>query len=188
MPEGQKPIQDDKSKAKMILEADLIALKKGSIEREKRLKEELATIKEELAQSKAELKITQTDVEDEEEVKTVKKYLLEQEKKIRAEKTKLEEDLTSFKERERGVRASELATKYGIDRETILAEEDIETTSLNLYAERLAKENEELKTKTSESIYESGTPGIVKKGVWDKTDEEFQADVAKQRREALTRK
>ena len=190
MGEQGTPGQGDKPKAKMVLEADLIAVKKGAKETERRLKEELAEIKEALAQAQTEAKVAKIEAvdRDDDEIKEVKTYLLEQEKKIRAERTKHEENLASFKERERGVRASELATKYGIDREVILAEEDMETTSVNLYAERLAKENEELKTKTPESVYERGAGGIAKKGVWEKTPEEFEADVAKQRREALAKK
>ena len=192
MPDEDKSVQPQKGDKKMVPEADLIAIKKAS----ERMKEELtratnlaAQYKREVAEANSKLKIAKTDVEDDEEVKKVREYLLSENEKVTAERDKLDKDLTSLKEREREVGAKELATKYGIDVESISGEEnptDMKVKALELYAERLAKEKEE--TPTPESIYESATPGLVRKGVWDKSNEEFEIGVEKMRREALSKR
>ena len=176
---------------KVVPESDFIAFKKGSIEREKRVKEELAKVKEQLSQTEAELKITKTDVGDDEEVSKVKGYLVEEARKLNQARAKLEADLTSFKGRDKEVRVKMLASKYGVDEESISEEEDPEKKALELFAERLTKEKEELATKVKqspESIYESGTPGAIKTQPKDMPDAEFDKHWEQKKQEALSRK
>jgi len=191
MPE-QKPVQSEKKKdsPKVVPESDLIAFKKGALDREKRLKEELAEVRVQLNALASELKVAHTDVEDDEEVKKVKEYLLSEEKRIQKERAKLETDVTAHKERERAVRASELATEYGIDKEAILAEEDIEVTAIKLHAEKLAKEVEELKEKqpSPESVYETGTGGKIKVAPADMSQEDFDAHYEQLKRDSLSKR
>jgi len=186
MAEDNKPAQSAKDDKKMVPESDLIALKKGSREREIQAKEELATLRGELADTRAELKIAKLNTEDEEEVRKVKSHLVDEDKELEAKREKLNSDLASLGERERGVVAKELASKYGVDVESISGEEDLPSMkikALELHAENLAKEKEEA---SKESVYESGPGGTTNKAVWDKTEEEFEADVKAQRTKALS--
>ena len=189
----EKPGQTVVATPKVVSESDFIAFKKGSLERERRMKEELAKVKGQLSQTEAELKITKTDVGDDEEVSKVKAYLIEEAKKLRKERAELETDLTSFKERDKEVRVKMLASKYGVDEESISGEEDPEKKALELFAERLIKEKEESatlaakKAETPESIYETGTPGGVKTQPKDMSDGEFDKHWGKIKREALSK-
>ena len=172
---------------KTVPEGDLIAFKKGSLEREKKLKEELANLRDELSQ----VKISQTDVEDDEEVKKVKEYLLSEDKRIKTQRAKLEADLTTYEKRERVVRAKELASQRGVDEETLLASEDMDTKSLELYAERLAKEKAELEEKlksSPERIYETGGGGQLRKQPKDMSKDEFDKYWKQQLTEAQTKR
>jgi len=194
MPEDKKSVQpkpkeEKKSGAKMVPIADLLAQKS----KVKKLEEELAEIKSKFNAVSAELEVAKANVEDDEEVKKVRAYLINQAKEIEEKRTQLDKDLASFKEREREVVAMELASKYEVDKDAILAGDDIEKTALSLYAERLAKEKEELTKKSeesssSESVYESGAPSIVKKQPKDMTDEEFDAYEKRLREEALSQR
>ena len=106
----------------------------------------------------------------------------------------MESDLTSFKGREKGVRAKELAAEYAakglsVKSEELLDVEDMEAELHNKYVEFLAKENEELKKKpSSPEVFESGSPGKITKTVKDMDAKEFDSYVAQQRTEALAKR
>lgn len=188
MPEDKKPVEPVKA-AKMVPESDLIAFKKASQEREKRLKEELAATKNEVVEVKSQLRITKASLEDDEEVAKVKQLLLDEDKKIKTEREKLDKDLASLTEREREARVKSLATQHSVEIDLIKDAEDPEKEALRLVAERLTKEAEELKKKsTPESLYETRTPGSVKVQPKDMTDEDFKKYVDGQRKEALSKK
>ena len=192
MPE-EKPVQPKKVEPKKVLESDLIAFKKGALEREKKLKEELAGTRGKLAETESALKIAKLAGEDDEEVRKVKDYLLGEETRIREAQAKLDEDLTSFTGREREVRAKELSTEKGIDVESILGEETIEgmeRKALELYAERLVAEKKALEEKqvSSESVFESTPGGVITKSVWGKSQEEFDEDYERQKKGALAKR
>jgi len=183
---ANEPVQPDKKgDTKMVPLRDVLAQK----EKVRKLEEELAASRGEVVRAKAETKIARMSADDDDEVKLVKSELLEEDKRLRTEKAKLEEEWTSFKEREREVRATELASEKGVDREAILAAEHMELKATELYAERLANEKKELEEKQApEAVFEHGAHGMVKPGVWDKSDEDFEKDVTRQRNEALSRK
>ena len=179
----------EKAAPKMVLEADLIAFKKGSTEREKKLREELEESKAKLTQAESETKLAKMNVEDDEVVSTVKAHLVEEDRRIRGERAKLDKDLASLEEREREARVQALASEHQVDIDAIKYADDPEKEALKIKGERLTREKQELeKEKTPESVFESGTPGTVKKSIWDMSDDDFNAHVEKQKREALSKK
>lgn len=170
----QTPSQPEAGESRTVPLGDLLRYKKGAEGREVKLKAELAQAKEALAQTQSELQIRGVDVEDDEDVSRVKKYLLEQEKGIRKERAKLNADLASYEERAKEARIQSLTSKYGVDIETISGEEDPEKKALELYAERLSREKEELTKKSGPgAVFESGTRGGVRTSPKDMTPEEF---------------
>lgn len=181
-----KPDEAKKPEKKMVPESDLVAFKRGAIEREKRLKEELAKKDDALAEANAQLKIAQANLEDDAEVAKVRDSLVERDRKLTEKEQKLEKDLASFNEREQEVRVQALATEHGVEIDDIKDAEDPEKEALRLKAERLTKEAEEAK-KSPESLYESGTPGSVKTQPKDMSDEEFEAHVKAERTKALSK-
>jgi len=148
----------------------------------------LADTTKRLGDAEAELKIKSLDTGDEEEVSAVKKYLLDREKELNAETAKLDKDKADLDERDKESRVKTLVSKYGVDEESISGEPDPEKKALELYAERLTKEKEELGEQTPESIYETATPGSVKKQPKDMSDEEFKTHVEGLKREALSKR
>lgn len=169
-----------KPDAKMIPETDLIALREGSKSRERKWKEQLEEATRKIEDLTAREKVARLSAEDDEDVKAVKKYLLDKEEEIDKSRAKHEKELASFQERERGVRAKELAADYKqrgveIDPESLLSSEDMERVALDRYSEFLAEENKKLKeTKTpAPSVFESTPAGTSKKMPKDMTDEEF---------------
>jgi len=165
---------------KMVLEADLIALREGSKSREKKLKAELEEAERKIEELTDQNKIAEVSADDDDAVKAVKKYLLEKEREINKARAKYEKDVASYQEREKGVRARELAAEYKqrgveIDLDSLLNSEDMEKVSLDRYAAFLAEENKKLKeTKAPEpSVFESTVAGTSKKQPKNMTDEEF---------------
>lgn len=183
MPEEQKaavaqqaPEPAKQNQPKMVLEADLLRFKKGAEAREKRLKEELQTTSAKLRDFEAKSILGGLNVPDDGDVGVVKKYLIDKARELEEQRHKLDEELTSFKEREREVRVKDVAMKYGLNTEELSGEEDVDSAALRLHAERLAKENAELKLKTTtpqQPVYESGSPAVVRKNVFDMNDQEF---------------
>lgn len=191
MTDPQKPVQPKGGKPKQVSEADFIAFKKGSLERERRLKKELVEAKQGLSQAQAELKIAVMDADDGDEVKSVKEHLLSLEKTIREQRVKLDGDVASFNEREREVRVKELSAEMGIDESQLLEAEDIEATALKLQNERLAEENAKLKEGggiAPESVFEDSPGGAAKTQIKDMSDEAFDKHINQQREEALSKK
>ena len=182
-----------KSQPKMVPVGDLIAYKKSSQEREKKLREELAETKGKLASQEEEINILKTDLNDDDEVKRVKLLLLEDNKKLKGERAKLNSDLTGFKEREKLVRAKELFAELkgkGVEfkESDLMDAEDMEAKATDLYVEHLAKENDELKHKEPGSLYESETPTVVKKDYASMPTAEFMKEYESKKREALSRR
>ena len=188
--EVTRPKEVKKPEPKMILESDLIVFKKSSTNREDKLRNELVDLKGKLAEVESALKIAKVNADDEGEVSEVKKFLFAEEKRIQGLQATYEKDLTSFQERERGVRAKELATEYGIDVESIGVEDDMEKAALRLYAGRLAEEKKALEEKkpTPESVFETGPGGVIKTSPKDMSDKDFDDYVKARREEALSRK
>lgn len=180
----------EKPKAKLVPESDLIAIKRKYQDIEKKLRGELAEIKGKFAEAQAELEVTSTDVEDSDEVKRVKSYLVGESKKVQAERAKLEEDLASFKEREKESRVQTLASKYGIDVESIGSEEDPEKKAYEIVAERLTKEKEELQKNvppvSPESVLEHEAPSIKKVSPKDMPVADFNNLWEAKKKEALS--
>ncbi len=170
-----------KPDTKMIPETDLIALREGSRSRERKLKEQLEEANRRVEDLAAREKVARLSGDDDDAIKAVKKYLLEQEDEINKARARYEKDVTSYQERERGVRAKELAVEYkqrGVDVsvESLLNSEDMEKVALDRYAEFLAEENKKLKEtpKPPEPrVFESTPAGTSKKQVKDMSDEEF---------------
>jgi len=195
----KKPVQSvKKDDRKMVPESDLIALKKRNEKLEdtvSSLKGELADTKAEVVNVRSELKIAKVDSEDAGEISEVKQYLLNEEKRLNQLRTDMDKDLTSRQDtltkREREVGAKELVEKYGVDFESISGEDNLagmEKKATELYTERLARENEELKGKEKNSPeYETENPSIVKTTVKGMSDEEFEQHWAKQKQEALSK-
>ncbi len=172
--EAKKPDQ------KMVPETDLIALREGSKSREKRLKAELDEAQRKIEELSDKERIARLNGVDDDEVKAVKKYLLEEEDRVNKLRAKHEKDVASYQERERGVRARELAAEYKqrgveVDLDNLLNSEDMEKVALDRYAAFLAEENKRLKeTKPPEpSVFESTPAGTSKKMPKNMTDEEF---------------
>jgi len=186
MPEDKEPVQGDKPKAKMVPESDLFAVKKPRDAEIKRLKEELATIKQRGVELEAELKIAKMDDGDEAAVSEVKKYLLKRESDLNEKEGKLNKDLTSVAEREKEVAVKALASEHQVDIDAIKDADDPEKEALRIVAKRLTEKAEE--TPPPESVFESRTPGIVKKDAWAMSDEEFDKAFEDKRREALSKK
>lgn len=198
MPEETKaaeapPAQESakQNQPKMVLEADLLRFKKGAEAREKKLREELQTASAKLRDVEAKSILGGLNVPDDGEVGVVKKYLIDKAKELETQRQKLEEELTSFREREREVRVKDVALKYGLSSDELMGEEDVESAALRLQAERLAKENEELKKKTTmtpQPVYETGSPAVVRKNVFDMNDKELAEYEKELKNKALSRK
>lgn len=182
-PPAQEPAKTVTPSQKMVPEADLLRLKKGSEAREKKYREELQNVSAKLREMEAKSIMGGLSTGDEADVSKVKAYLLDRAKEIEARSQKLEEELASFREREREVRVKDVALKYGLNSDDLAGEEDVESAALRLRAERLAKENEELKKQTTTTqpvVYESNSStGVVRKNVWDMNPKEL-ADYEKE--------
>ncbi len=173
---------------KMVPESDLIRLKKGSEARERKYREELQGLTARLTELEVGSRFTNLKVDSEEEIGKVREYLVKQANTLEEKSRKLETDLASFKEREREVRAKELAVEYGISSEDLLGEDDVASAASRLYAERLAKENEELKKKVTNPapppVYDTGSPTTAKKPIMDMNEQEFAQFEAELKRKA----
>ena len=191
MAEDTKPVQG-KPKVKMIPESDIIAFKKGSTEREKRLREELAESKQRAVEAEAGLKIAKTDTEDEEAVNEIKKYLLKREATLNEKNETLDKrdkDLASKEEeREKEDRVKMLASEYQVEAKDIKDADDQEKEALRLVTKRLTEEKEQKEAPTPGSVFESNTPGSVKKNVKDMNDPEFDKAWEEKNQEALSKK
>ena len=187
--------QETKSEVKMIPLNDLLALKQASANREKKLREELRVAQGKITQLESEVNIVKTNTDDDEEVSAVKTYLLKQQKDLNEKLAKYEAEKSEFSERDRKFKAQELATKYGIDVSAIEDEENIEHKALELYADKLAKERDELKTKVATpavpgqpQIYESLTTGLVRKSPLEMNTKELADYEAQLKAQASKRK
>lgn len=161
---------------------DLIALKQILKDKEKKWDTEKAQFNSRIVQLQNEVKIAKADGENSDEVELVKKHLLEQAEQVTKDRSKLDDDLNSYKLKEREFRARDIASTLKskgveITVESLLNEEDMDSKSKDLLVEHLAKENESLKKAPSspESVFESGSGGVVKKQVRDMDDKEFAA-------------
>ena len=178
-PNAGTPSQETKPEVKMIPLNDLLALKQASSNREKKLREELRVAQGKITQLESEVNIVKTNTDDDEEVGAVKTYLLKQQKDLNEKLAKYEADKGEFAERDRRLKSQELATKYGVDLSDIDGEDDIEHKALELYADKLAKERDELKQRVASpstnqpQFYESNTSGIVRKSPLQMNDKEL---------------
>ncbi len=182
MPEEQKPVGEEVPKEKPpeqkdVPFSDFLAFKNASTGREKKLKTELEEAQRKVTDYEVELEMARRTEGGDTEVEEVKKYLLEEKKKVAGLEAKWTKEGAALIQRERAVRAKELAVEYKINPDDLHGDGDIEAIALRLYAERLAKENEDLKKKSSSSgsIYESTPGGTSKKMPRDMTPAEFKA-------------
>lgn len=195
---GDKPAQTpNKGQPKVVPVGDLIAYKKSAQERERKLREELAKANTENASLRTDVEkfsqISELDTSDEVEVKRVQKLLLDEAKELKKERGKLGSDLAGFKEREKSIRAKELYAELKgkgveIEESALMDAEDMEAKATDLYVEHLAKENDELKHKEPESLYESETPTIIKKDFKSMPEKEFQESYKSMKQEALSKR
>jgi hypothetical protein len=191
VPPAQEPAKTNQPK--MVPEADLLRLKKGSEAREKKYREELANVSARLREVEAKSILGGLNTGDEADVGKVKSYLLGRASEIEEKSRKLDEELASLKEREREVRVKDVALRYGLSSDELAGEEDVESAALRLRAERLSKENEELKKQsakvTTQPVYENNSSaGVVRKSVNDMNNKEL-ADYEKElKARALSRK
>ena len=169
-----KKVGEKKPEPTVVSMADFLALKKGSLERERKLKEQLGDKDRKISELESEAIIAKVDVEDEGEVSTVKQMLLRQDKELRDERARQGKNVASFLERERKVRAREIVAEYKLrgvelDSETLEGEEDMERVALDRYAEHLAEENKKLKEATpeKEELFEMANVGFTKKTIED---------------------
>lgn len=183
----------EKESPKGIPGSEFKAFKEGAIRREKKLKEQLEERDAQIASLQGELRIAKMDVDDADDVKAVKAHLLERESEVNKKLQQHQKDLTSIAEREKKVRAQELAAEYKekgltVDVESLLSAEDMDRFTLDRYAEFLAEENKKLKEKSPESrVFETGAVSVSRKQPKDMTDEEF-ADYAKELKKAYSNK
>jgi len=197
----EKPTQGDKKPGpKMFPESDVIALKRKVEKSEDRvisLQEELADTKSQLRTMESQLKIAKTNDDDEGELSSVKQHLLEESKEVEKQRKQAEKDLAKAEERVRLADAKEIVAdlrEKGIetDIDTLLGEEDMGKKSSELYTAHLAKENEALRKGKEEespgSVFEDGTPAVMKKSVQNMSDEDFEKHWQSQMAESLSRK
>ena len=175
---------DDKKSVKTVPESDLIAIKNILRDKEKKWDAEREKLTLKTGQLENELKIAKANGDDSEEVAMVKKGLIDQADRVKADREKLGEDLNSYTKREREFRAREIASGLKvrgleITPESLLAEDDMDSKAKDLLVEHLAKENETLKQSpgkgSPESVFETGSGGVLKKQVKDMTDDEFKS-------------
>ena len=151
-----------KNDQKMVPLDDFLAFKNASREREKKLKGQLEERDSQISKLQTDLSVSQVDMDDDDAVKSVRAMLKEENKALETSREKYSKDVTSLSERERKVRAMELAAEYGqrgvsIDYETLLEEEDMEKSVLTQYAEFLAEKEKKLVTPSEpKSIFETG--------------------------------
>ena len=138
---------------KMVPLGELISFKTRTAERDKELKARLADLEKKNASLESDLRIATVESGDDDEVKTVKGHLLDRKRALEKGEEEYNKKLASFSERERKVRAKELATRYEIDVELLEGEDDIEGKSLELWAEKLAEREKAISEK------ETVTPG-----------------------------
>ena len=151
-----------KNDQKMVPLDDFLAFKNASREREKKLKGQLEERDSQISKLQTDLSVSQVDMDDDDAVKSVRAMLKEENKALETNREKYNKDVTSLSERERKVRAMELAAEYGqrgvsIDYETLLEEEDMEKSVLTQYAEFLAEKEKKLVSPSElKSIFETG--------------------------------
>jgi len=143
-------------------------------DKEKKWETAETNFKSQISQLQNEVKIAKANGENTEEVDLVKKHLVEQAEQIEKARSKLTEDSNSHTKREREFRAREIASDLksrGVEVtvESLLDEENMDIKAKDLLVDHLAKENETLKKSPApgESVFESGTGGILKKSVKD---------------------
>ena len=188
-------IEVKKNDQKVVPLADFLALKKGSADREKKLKGQLDEALEQVSGLQSQLDIAKVDVDDDADVKVVRQDLLKRDKELRDGRAKHEKDLTAFAEREKVVKAKELVADYKargveLDLDTLLGEEDMERKALDQFASHLAEENLSLKTKEPvkpTSFFESTMISSSKKQPKDMTDDEFKQFVKEETTKALSK-
>lgn len=180
---------------KMVPEKDLIAVKQISKDKEKRWDAERVQLTNQVKQLQDEVKIAKASGTDSEEIEIVKKHLLDQAEALKNDRVKYDEDLNSHKKREREFRAKELASSLKakgveITSESLQDEEDMDGKAKDLLVDFLAKENENLKKSPSsqESVFESGSGGVLKVMPRDMTKDQFDAFETKLKQTALSRK
>lgn len=171
----------DGDKPRTVPEKDLIAIKQMFRDKEKKWESEKQSLTNQIGQLNNEIKIAKVNGEDTAEVELVKKHLLEQAEAIQEKRTKLEEDLNSYGKRDKEFRAREIASDLkskGVEVtvDTLLSEENMDVKAKDLLVDHLAKENEALKKappNPGESVFESGSGGVLKKSIKDMDDNEF---------------
>ena len=189
---------------KTVSLADFLNFKRASLDREKKLKLQLAEIQEERDSFKAESEAIGQDAEGEEKdrIQAVRDYLTREKKKLDAERRKHQDELKGFTEREKAVRVKELVAEYkqrGVeaDIEELLTEDNPETLLQNRYIEFLegklkggtpeTPETPEVITKTPR-ILERTVVGVVKKMPKDMDEKEFATYHQQIKQEALSKR
>ncbi len=167
-------------KKRMVPESDLLAVKAKLRDTERKLQDTNTQHSQTLAQLNNELKIAKANGDSSEEVELVRKHLLDQADGIKTDRAKYDTDLAGLTDREKKVRAKELATDLKskgleVDIQSLIDAEDMERHSKDLLVEFQGKEIERLKTepRSAESVYERGAGGVLKKMPKEMTDAEF---------------
>ena len=173
--EAAKTAEEAKTPEQTIPLKDFVTFKKASEGRQKKLEEQLAQSTSKMAELEVDLDVARKTGGNDEEVKEVQNFLIEERKKVARLEAIAEQNRIALEKRERTIRAKELATEFGIKIQDLEDAEDLDSKALSLYADRLAKENEALKKKVSNSgTYETGAASAVtKKPIADMTPKEL---------------
>ena len=177
---ADEPVEAEKAEEKkepeqIIPLKDFIAFKKASEGRQKKLEEQLAESTAHMAELQVDLDVAKKTGGNDAEVREVQEFLIEERKKVARLEAIAEQNRIALEKRERTVRAKELATEFGVRIQDLEDAEDLEAKALSLYADRLAKENAELKKKANApASYETGAAtAVTKKAIADMTPAEL---------------
>jgi len=173
MADNVEPVEVEETEEieKAVPASDLIALKKASEGREKKLKVQLAEATKRISELEVDLDVTKKSGGSDEEVEGVQKFLVEERKRVALLEAEAKQKLTEAEKRERTVRVKELSIEYKIDISKLEDVEDYEGEALRLYVERL--EEELKKKKAPESKYETSAASTRKKEPKDMDDKEL---------------
>ena len=171
-----------------------MAVKNQLSQKEKRWADERIQFTQQVTQLQGELRVAKANSDM--EVEEVRKGLLEESRTLDEKREKLDNDLNSHKTTVREFRAKELASDLKskgveVELQSLLDAEDSEAMAKDLLVEFQGKEIVRLKTQpqpgSPESVFESGSGGVVRKSAKDMPDAEFNTHWANLNRQAVAK-
>jgi len=169
-----EPVEGKKPEQRMVPASDLIAFKKSSEGREKKLKGQLEDMTAKVAELAGQVDILGTNTDDDDEVKSVKALLVKRDREVSAKESEHKKREAALTERERVASAKDIVSEYKergveLDVDALLAEESesaMKEIAMNAWADSLVKKEREEPSESKE-VFETGTGGTIRKDPYE---------------------